>query len=258
MPILSIEEFWNIVEDSYNIDHLKQEKNLIQLLLGRQISDIFAFSEYQSTLTGLLDKWYCYDHLFDLMSNELGVYMSDDVWEYRRGHIVMLGKKMYDMAMDNPIGFVEILKSGKFGDPENISHEFWALKYQILEKKIGDGNAWMEDHLDEEAIAYIQSVCDNLMLDNYIKKWGFDPAINSDCLNGIKFCFTGKLNSMTRKEAQSLVSKHGAIAKNNVTKDLNFLVSNSFHQSVKLSNARKYGTLIMNEHEFIAMMNRFT
>ncbi|TXT64272.1 MAG: DNA ligase [Promethearchaeota archaeon] len=73
-------------------------------------------------------------------------------------------------------------------------------------------------------------------------------------LKGLTFCFTGKLNTMSRKEAQGLVEKHGGEAKSSVTKNLSYLVTNSTEQTTKYKKAQAQGTAIITEDQFLAML----
>jgi DNA ligase (NAD+) len=68
-----------------------------------------------------------------------------------------------------------------------------------------------------------------------------------------KFCFTGALESMTRKEAHDLLSQHGGIPKTSIVKDLDFLVSNAKEETVKIRKAKEQGTKIITEAEFLDM-----
>jgi DNA ligase (NAD+) len=71
---------------------------------------------------------------------------------------------------------------------------------------------------------------------------------------GKKFCFTGGLDSMTRKEAHELVEEKGGIPKTSVVKDLDYLVSNAEEETTKIKNAREQGTKIITEQEFLALV----
>jgi len=73
-------------------------------------------------------------------------------------------------------------------------------------------------------------------------------------LEGKTFCFTGKLDSMTRKEAHELVEKNGGIPKTSVVKELSYLVSNSTEETNKIKKAKQQGTIIISEQEFLALV----
>lgn len=75
-------------------------------------------------------------------------------------------------------------------------------------------------------------------------------------LTGKSFCFTGELVSMKRKDAEKLVARFGGTAKSSVTKDLSYLVTNEPGSgSEKNKKARLYGIPILNETEFLALID---
>jgi hypothetical protein len=141
--ILTLDEFWDIIEKSFQESKggpWKQEKLMIQFLENHSIDEIFMFRDYFSYFTGLLNK----DSLISSLVKEFGVYISDDVWEYRRGHIVALGKEIYEIALYETDNFIKLLKTEVYGDPESIRHEFWAVAYSAFENKTG----LPSDHMD--------------------------------------------------------------------------------------------------------------
>ena len=79
--------------------------------------------------------------------------------------------------------------------------------------------------------------------------------MGSNKLAGLTFCFTGKLEKMTRNEANALVTEHGGTPKNGVVKGLSYLVTNSTEQTSKYKKAQAQGTKIITEEEFLAMIN---
>ena len=74
-------------------------------------------------------------------------------------------------------------------------------------------------------------------------------------LAGLTFCFTGKLETITRNEANNLVKEHGGTPKSRVVKNLLYLVINSTEQTTKLLKAQEQGSKIISEKEFLAMIN---
>ncbi|MHA1460394.1 MAG: NAD-dependent DNA ligase LigA [Promethearchaeota archaeon] len=78
--------------------------------------------------------------------------------------------------------------------------------------------------------------------------------MGSNKLAGLTFCFTGKLESITRKEASDLVKEHGGTTKSGVVKDLSYLVTNSKDETGKFVKAQEQGSKIISEEEFLAMI----
>ncbi|MCK4382536.1 MAG: NAD-dependent DNA ligase LigA [Candidatus Lokiarchaeota archaeon] len=76
----------------------------------------------------------------------------------------------------------------------------------------------------------------------------------SNKLDGASFCFTGKLETMKRAEAEQLVKDNGGVARSGVVKDLSYLVTNSTEETVKFKKAQEQGSKIITEEEFLKMV----
>jgi DNA ligase (NAD+) len=71
---------------------------------------------------------------------------------------------------------------------------------------------------------------------------------------GMTFCFTGKLDTMKRAEAEQIVRDHGGEPKSSVVANLSYLVTNSSEPTAKYVKAQKQGTKIITEEEFLKMV----
>ncbi|MFW9939400.1 MAG: NAD-dependent DNA ligase LigA [Candidatus Thorarchaeota archaeon] len=74
-------------------------------------------------------------------------------------------------------------------------------------------------------------------------------------LDGMTFCFTGKLETMKRAEAEQLVQDHGGQPKSSVVANLTYLVTNSDELTAKYVKAQGQGTKIITEEEFLKMVD---
>jgi DNA ligase (NAD+) len=75
-------------------------------------------------------------------------------------------------------------------------------------------------------------------------------------LDGLSFCFTGELTSMKRTEAAERVKALGGTAKTSVIKGLSYLVTNNPQSgSTKNQKARELGVSVINEAEFLKLIN---
>ena len=79
--------------------------------------------------------------------------------------------------------------------------------------------------------------------------------MGSNKLEGLTFCFTGKLETMTRNAVNDLVTEHGGTPKSGVVKDLSYLVTNSTEQTSKFVKAQGQGSKIITEEEFLVKIN---
>jgi DNA ligase (NAD+) len=72
-------------------------------------------------------------------------------------------------------------------------------------------------------------------------------------LKGQHFCFTGKMETMKRDEAQTCCILYGGIFDKSVTKKTNYLVTNESSESSKSKKAKELGTQVITESEFLKM-----
>lgn len=75
-------------------------------------------------------------------------------------------------------------------------------------------------------------------------------------LEGKSFCFTGKLDTMKRAEAEQLVIENGGEPKKSVVKNFTYLATNSSEQTAKLRKAQEQSTKVFSEQEFLDMVNK--
>ncbi len=75
-------------------------------------------------------------------------------------------------------------------------------------------------------------------------------------LKGLSFCFTGKLNTIKRADAEQLVKDLGGQPKSSVVSNLSYLVTNSTDPTAKYIKAQNQeNTKIITEEDFIKMVN---
>ncbi|MDQ8186138.1 NAD-dependent DNA ligase LigA [Pelagicoccus sp. SDUM812002] len=92
-----------------------------------------------------------------------------------------------------------------------------------------------------------------LSMDVCTQSYDTDDLGNSK-LFGKTFAFTGKLESMTRSEAMDQLQEKGALAFQSLTAECDYLVVGSSPGS-KLSDAKRRGIEILNEAQFIELLN---
>ncbi len=73
-------------------------------------------------------------------------------------------------------------------------------------------------------------------------------------LNGKTFCFTGTLSAMSRTDAEEAVKALGGVATGTVTRKTQYLVVGADAGESKVTQARRYGTQVLTEEEFAAMV----
>jgi DNA ligase (NAD+) len=73
-------------------------------------------------------------------------------------------------------------------------------------------------------------------------------------LSGKTFCFTGTLFSMSRTQAEEAVKAMGGAATGAVTRKTQYLVVGADAGESKVTQARRYGTQVLTEEEFAALL----
>ena len=79
---------------------------------------------------------------------------------------------------------------------------------------------------------------------------------NKGLLNNKMFMLTGKLNGISRAEAKSLIEQNSGKIINNVNRKLNYLIIGEKPTSKKVSKAKELNIKIIDQKEWIAMLNK--
>ena len=82
------------------------------------------------------------------------------------------------------------------------------------------------------------------------------PVDNNGLLKNKTFMLTGKLNGISRAEAKSLIEKNSGKIISNVNKKLDFLIAGEKSTIKKINIAKKLGIRIINQLEWIKMLNK--
>ena len=85
-----------------------------------------------------------------------------------------------------------------------------------------------------------------------------DAAQNSDdgLLNNKTFLVTGKLNGISRAEIKSLIEENAGKTISSVSKKLNFLVIGEKPTKKKVDYAKELKIRVINQYEFLKMLNK--
>lgn len=102
-----------------------------------------------------------------------------------------------------------------------------------------------------EGIAEVDAMARDLLKVIKIKKK------KQGVLTGMSFCVTGSLESMGRKEFQTVVVENGGVAKDTVSEGLTYLCTNDTSSGSKKNKlADKYGVKIINEKQFLKLIGQ--
>ena len=90
----------------------------------------------------------------------------------------------------------------------------------------------------------------NLLITNII------PINDDGLLKNKTFMLTGKLDGISRAEAKSLIEKNSGKIISNVNKKLNYLIAGEKPTAKKVNTAKELGIQIINQQEWIKMLNK--
>ena len=85
-----------------------------------------------------------------------------------------------------------------------------------------------------------------------------DATQNSDdgLLKNKTFLVTGKLNGISRAEVKSLIEENSGKIVSSVSKKLNYLITGDKPTKKKIDNARQLKINVINQGEFLKMLNK--
>ncbi len=138
--------------------------------------------------------------------------------------------------------------ANEFGSIDNLAA---ASKDEIdaipaIGVKISDSIiAYLENPKNKEIIRKLKDAGVAMTLEN--------RETRNKTLSGVEFVITGKLESMSRPQAEEKIKQLGGAAKNDVTKKTNYLVAGADPGS-KLDRAREMGIKIISESEFLELL----
>lgn len=98
---------------------------------------------------------------------------------------------------------------------------------------------------------------ENIMQILEVSKITLTDQIRNETLVGKSFCFTGSLETMSRKEASVAVEAAGGLVRTAVSSQLSYVVSNNpqLHTS-KLKQAQTYNIPIIDEQQFLSLIGK--
>ncbi len=105
---------------------------------------------------------------------------------------------------------------------------------------------WAERDLNRDIVRRLRAAGVNMA--------GEVVAPASDLLAGLSVVITGKLDSMTRGEAEERAKDAGASVTGSVSKKTDFLVTGADPGGSKLTRAEKLGTLLLSEEQYLAVL----
>ncbi len=208
-----------LIEQLFNEGKIRKIEDLYKL----KVSDITALERQ-----GVKSAEKALNNLYAVKSISLGKLIGGF-------DIEGIGETITDLVVDAGFDSLEAIKRTSIGDLAKIEGIA-----EINAQKIIEGLK----KLEQDMIDLLET-----------KKITIEKKVKGGNLSGKSFCFTGKLNKITRNEAKDLVISLGGQFKSGVTLKLDFLVTNDLSSgSSKNVKARDLGVDIITEGEFLEMI----
>lgn len=141
-----------------------------------------------------------------------------------------------------------------------VEHYGWDRIKEMAAAGSKDFNRPLPDGVGDVMIgkfaeSFSENVAKTLRISSDVRFTGGAGAVKVSKKTGISVCFTGKLETMGRAQASALAARAGFEVKSSVSKGLTYLVTNDTESgSSKNEKARKFGTKIIDEKEFLKMV----
>jgi DNA ligase (NAD+) len=137
---------------------------------------------------------------------------------------------------------------------ENITIEMFLSLLKTYELMLIEGIAEETKRKIKDSLKDKEELINDLLTIVKVEDYKKETNMSGE-LSGMSFCFTGKLETMKRPEAQKLVEENGGINKSGVSNDLTYLVTNdSTSGSAKNKDAEQKGVKLINEEQFLKMI----
>lgn len=223
-----------VSKNAFNIDGLgpKIVEQLINTGLIKDVSDIFKLTEGDlQPLERFAEKS-----------------ASNLIEAIEKSKKIPLERFIYALGIRHVGSETAIDIAAQFGTIEKIlkaSREELQAMYGIGEKVAASIADYFDDSKNRELIKNL--------IDSGVKISVYHSPVQSQKLEGKSFVVTGKLESMTRDDAHKKIVQMGGRIASSVTSKTDYLIAGEDAGS-KLDKAKKFGTNILSEKDFLEMI----
>ena len=238
---ISIEKLKHFVsKEALNIDGFGKKivENFWNLKLIKLPQDIFKldFEKIES-----LEGWgkQSVENLKYSINQKKTISLEKFIYALGIRHIGLENAKLLSKYFKSASKFISVSKDNKYNELLNIDG---IGETQINSIKIFFSNKVNLDVLNElHKILNIKNVS--------IKK-------KNGLLKNLTFMLTGKLNGISRAEAKSLIEENSGTTVSTVSKKLNYLIIGEKPTKRKIEIAKEYKIKIIDENQFLRMLNK--
>ena len=238
---ITIEKIKHFVsKEAFNIDGFGKKivEKFWDLNLVKLPQDIFNL-DYQKI--ELMDGWgkQSATNLRYSIDERKNISLERFVYSLGIRHIGLENAKLISKYSKTSKNFISLSKNKNFKDLLNIDG--------IGETQI---NSITNFFLNSENLKVINELNKILKIDNAIE------AKKNGSLANKTFMLTGKLNGMSRAEAKTLIEQNSGAIISNVSKKLNYLIIGEKPTKRKIENAKELKVKIINQSEWLKMLNK--
>ncbi len=219
---------------AFDIDGLgvKIIKQLIEEGLIRSAVDIFYLKQVDLIhLERFAEK--SAENIYEAIQKSKKIHLEKFIYSLS---IPLVGEEMAkDLAAQ--FGSLDKLRYAKYEEINRL--------YRVAEKTAKGISDWLKDNGHQKFI--------DQLLEVGIDVLDYHSPISVNKLNGQSFIVTGTLPTLTREEVHKRIIQYGGTVQTSVTSKTNYLIVGE-NAGSKLDKAKKYGTKIISEKEFLGMI----
>ncbi len=154
-------------------------------------------------------------------------------------HIGLENAKLLARHLKSPLNFLRLIEKNNINNLTNIDG-IGPTQIQSIKNFF----------INKTNLNVLYELSENLSITNAV-------LINSDgLLKNKTFMLTGKLNGISRAEAKSLIEQNSGKIISNVNKNLDYLISGEKPTTKKIHNAKELNIRIINQNEWMKMLNK--
>ena len=229
-----------ISKEAFNIDGLGKKiiENFWDIKLVKFPQDIFKLN-YSKIKN--LEGWgnLSVSNLKNSIENSKKISLDRFIFSLGIRHIGQENAKLLARHLKSPENFFNLIKNKNMNDLANIDG--------IGDTQIKSIRNFFSNKVNLKILSELKIVLKITSL----------SAINKDgVLSNKTFMLTGKLEGMSRAEAKSLIEQSSGKIISNVNKKLDYLIVGEKPTTKKVNNAKGIGVKIINQEEWLKMLNK--
>ena len=238
---IAIEKIKHFVsKEAFNIDGLGKKivENFCNLKIIRLPQDIFNL-DYNKIEN--LEGWgkLSINNLRYSIGQKKQISLERFIYSLGIRHIGQENAKLIARHLKTSINFLELSENQKIDNLSNIDG-IGPTQIQSIKNFF----------LNKTNLNVLFELNDNLSIENVVL------VNNKGLLKNKTFMLTGKLDGISRAEAKSLIEQNSGKIISNVNKKLDYLIAGDKPTIKKINIAKELGVQIINQHEWVKMLNK--